>query len=171
MEYNDNPRDKTELMERIHRSWAALEQTLSRLSAAQMTTQEPRGGWSVKDHLAHLSAWEQMLAEIIGGRSGNAVVGMEEKSFLEKNLDELNTIIHQRNKDRTLEDVMRAFKESHRSILTALEKLNDADLARPAFADDPTPRSLLDKIIGDTYGHYDEHRGWIRELLKEIKKA
>lgn len=157
-------------------SRAALEQTLSPLTDTQMT-KSGHEGWSVKDHLAHLAAWEQMLIETIQGRPGNAILQMDEQEFLAKNVDELNAIIYQRNKDHPLVDVRRAFKESHQRILASLDKLNNADLARPAlaFADDPTARPLLgpllDKIIGDTYEHYEEHRAWIQELLKNIRKA
>ncbi len=166
MDFSTKPKGKAELLRRIRVSRAALEKTLSNLNDAQMTTQGPRGAWSVKDHLAHLAIWEQMLIEVIQARSGNAVVQMDEQEFLAKNLDELNAIIYRRNKDHSLEGVRRAFKESHQRILAALDELSDADLARPAFADDPTARPLLDKIIGDTYAHYEEHRGWIRELIE-----
>ncbi len=171
MDFSTKPKGKAELLQRIRVSRAALEKTLSNLNDAQMTTQGPRGAWSVKDHLAHLAIWEQMLIEIVQGRFGNAALQMDEQEFLAKNLDELNAIIYRRNKDRSLADVRRAFKESHERILAALDELNDAGLARPAFADDPTARLLLDKIIGDTYEHYAEHRGWIQELTEEIKKV
>ena len=55
------PRDKIELMERIHGSRAELERLVNRLDAEQATAPGP-DGWSVKDHLAHLALWDDIRA-------------------------------------------------------------------------------------------------------------
>ena len=77
-EYAAVPHDKAELMARIDREWAALERTLALLSESQMTTAGP-GGWSAKDLLAHISAWERVLliCHLQGGSFAEAA-GMDE---------------------------------------------------------------------------------------------
>src|SRR5574341_330088 len=54
------PSSKTELLARIQAERAALEQAIANLSEAQMTALGPES-WSVKDHLAHVVTWEQIL--------------------------------------------------------------------------------------------------------------
>ena len=52
---------KKELLDEIQRQRRALDDTLALLSARQMTMAGvTRGGWSVKDVLAHLVEWQQM---------------------------------------------------------------------------------------------------------------
>ena len=52
---------RTELLIAIQHERAALDDVLARLSARQMTTRGvTRGGWSVKDILAHLVEWQRM---------------------------------------------------------------------------------------------------------------
>src|SRR5258706_2365113 len=64
----DTPKDKTELIERIRQEYAALERTIGELHEEQMTA-KPESGWSVKDNLAHIAAWQGILRLFhIGGR-------------------------------------------------------------------------------------------------------
>src|SRR5260370_13286543 len=46
---------------------AALEAQLAGLSADEMTRLGVTDGWSVKDHLAHLTWWEQRTIGLVGG--------------------------------------------------------------------------------------------------------
>ncbi|MFL7794322.1 MAG: DinB family protein [Anaerolineae bacterium] len=54
------PDTVTDLMERIQREWSALLDVLEGISHEQ-TCQRGSGGWSIKDTLAHISAWEKFL--------------------------------------------------------------------------------------------------------------
>jgi len=57
---HDNGRiGKSELLAEIERDWAALQEGLSRLTPEQLTEIRDRQGWSAKDHLTHLAAWER----------------------------------------------------------------------------------------------------------------
>ena len=66
----------------------------------------------------------------------------------------------------TLESLTARWSQVEGYLRTFLASLQDADLARPmgAGADDP----VSDLIIGNTYEHYDEHAGWIREKLGRV---
>ena len=57
MDHNSLPRTRADLMARIQRDWAALEETIADLIEEQMSVPDA-GGWSIKDNLAHLTAWE-----------------------------------------------------------------------------------------------------------------
>ncbi len=162
------PHDKAELMARIDREWAALERTLAPLSESQMTTAGP-GGWSAKDLLAHISAWERVLliCHLQGGSFAEAA-GMDEATAAatEQMTAEtgINDYFYERDKDLPLAQVLTNFRDTHRQVVAALAQLGDADLQRAHDPDDPTSR-LVDSIVGDTFAHYRQHRMTIEAMF------
>ncbi|MDL1896466.1 ClbS/DfsB family four-helix bundle protein, partial [Anaerolineae bacterium CFX7] len=58
-----HPTTKQELLHRIRARHADMEELLSSLEPAQMRAPELDGGWSVKDSLAHIAAWEKVLLD------------------------------------------------------------------------------------------------------------
>ena len=165
------PRDKAQLLERIQRARAALEQTISQLSAAQLVAPGPYEGWSVKDHLAHLAIWEQGLAALLQGRPRYAAMHVDEETYLSADTDGLNAIIYQHNKDRSLAEVLAAFRQAHQQTLAALAGLTDADLFKtyshyqPDEPGEDSGEPILRWIAGNTYEHYAEHQAWIQALV------
>ena len=60
----DEAMGRTELLDRIERSWVAFQATVNGLDDGQLGTTGP-DGWTVKDHLVHVERWEAyMLAEL-----------------------------------------------------------------------------------------------------------
>jgi hypothetical protein len=83
----------------------------------------------------------------------------------------LNDVLYRRHRDEPIADAQAFARRAHAEVLDALHKLADADLHKTVgeFSGDPTDdRPLLNKIAGDTYAHYREHVGWIKELLATI---
>jgi hypothetical protein len=50
-----------------------------------------------------------------------------------------------------------------------LEHTPFADLMKPHYPDDPKARPLIEWVIGNTCGHYQEHRGYIEALIEQNK--
>ena len=168
-DYAVPPADQAELMARIDREWAALERAITPLSEAQMTA-PGAGGWSVKDLLAHISAWERVLliCDLQGG-SFAAAAGMDEatSAATEHMTAEtgLNDYFYQRDRELPLSEVLANFRATHHQVVAALEPLDDADLQRAHDPDDPDSH-LIDSIVGDTYAHYREHRMTIEAMFQ-----
>ncbi|MBU2611772.1 MAG: ClbS/DfsB family four-helix bundle protein, partial [Chloroflexi bacterium] len=57
---------KPELLQRIRDERRALEETLARLTPDQMLQPGASGGWTVKDVLAHISAWKRRMISWTG---------------------------------------------------------------------------------------------------------
>jgi hypothetical protein len=167
------PATKAELLERIRRSRAALEATLNTLSEAEMTRPGP-SGWSIKDHLAHLAAWELGIAALLTGRPRFTAMQVEDAAAAGQSVDELNELIYRLNAGLSLAEVRDNYQAAHRQMLAALGPLDDADLQRPyvsflpARSDGPD-RPVIEWIVGDTYDHFDEHNAYIRAQLQEIR--
>jgi hypothetical protein len=152
------PSDKAELMAWIRKERAGLEEVVGRLSEEEMIRPGPEG-WSVKDHLAHLVTWEQiLLIHHLKGRSVAEATAMDEataKATEEMTAEGgLNDFFFKRDNDRPLAEVLADFHESYRRILAALEAESFESLMRPYHDNRP----LLNWVRGDTYGHYEEHR-------------
>jgi hypothetical protein len=152
------PKDKAELMERIQREWSALLQTVEKLSPEQMTMLDP-GGWSPKDNLAHLTVWEQyMLRYHLRGEPPHQVMQVNEATYERLDTDELNAILLERNRHRSVEEILVDLNRSHAQVVATLEDIPFADLMKQHFSDDPQRRPVIDWVIGNTYDHYQEHR-------------
>ena len=164
---SDIPRDKTELMTCIRDERAALEQVIGRLTEAQMTAPGPEG-WSVKDHLAHLVAWEEILVVAhLQGRSFAEAAQMDEataaKTAHMTAETGLNEYFQKRDKGRSLSEVLAMFHRSYRRLLVVLEEMDYARLLTPHDPTDPQSK-LIHVVIDDTYAHYREHRQIIQAL-------
>jgi hypothetical protein len=161
------PQDKAELMARIRRGRAALLELIGNLSDARMTAPGKDGGWSIKDHVAHLTAWERLaLARLQGYPEREpAIVGMDEASYEAADLDGVNAAIYQRHKDEPLVAVRAAFDTATDEVLAVVEGMTWEELLRPTFPSDPDAELLLENVVGNTYGHWAEHTPWIQELI------
>ncbi|MCH7812342.1 MAG: ClbS/DfsB family four-helix bundle protein [Chloroflexi bacterium] len=166
------PRDKADLLGRIERARASLDDVIGGLDEAQLVASGPDGGWSVKDHLAHLAAWEVGIAALLQHRPRYAAMQLDEKAYLITDEDGLNAIIYQQNQGRSFGAVRAAFGEAQRELLAALGGLNDADLLKTYShyqrdeAGEDSGAPIVGWIAGNTYEHYDEHRGWIEALVR-----
>lgn len=167
---------KAELMARIDRSWARLAEIADREGDARLTAPGGADGWSVKDHLAHVATWERSLLALLAGHSRAAAVGVDEATNDAADTDRRNALIYERNRDRPLSDVLAFFRQSHADVLAALAPLSDDDLFQPYSHYQPedlpaNPNPVIGWIAGNTFGHYDEHLGWIWALLDPAAPA
>ena len=162
--------DKAQLMARIGRSRARLEATVGRLSDAELEAPGPDGGWSVKDHLAHLAAWEGSLLALLEGRSRAAVIGVDEVTYRQTDEAGLNALIYERNRDRPLPEVLADFRQAHERVLAVLDRMTLDDLLKPYShyqPDDPpfNANPVAGWVRGNTEAHFDDHTAWIEKLI------
>jgi hypothetical protein len=142
---------RTELIDRVNRSWDDLRATVDGLDDRRLGA-AGRDGWSVKDHLIHLERWEAYLLAELEGRSGRAELGVAED---EENpqADAINQALQVRHASMPAEEVRRRLEDTHARALALLRTVDAAELER-----------RLAWIAGNTHQHFDEHRGWIRSL-------
>ncbi len=163
---------KKELLARIDRSLAELNQTLRGLTEKQLTTPGPEK-WAVKDHLVHLAVWELGIAELLQHRDRFAAMNVDEDFVRTKSGDEVNDVIFQQTAHLTLDEANVKFEDAHRRFLAALDSLDDDDLYRPyAYfvpAGHQAPhRPVIEWIAGNTFGHYEEHNQFIKTLVQSL---
>jgi uncharacterized protein (TIGR03083 family) len=157
---------KDDLLERIRSSRAALDQAVGQLSERQLATPGPDGGWTVKDHLAHLAAWEHKLLAMIQGQPGYVGLQVDAATYEQSNIDELNAILHERFKALSPAAALAESRQAYEQLMATIEALPAVDLGAPYAPDDPDDdRRMIDGIIDNTYDHYDEHRAAIEQIL------
>lgn len=161
------PRSKAELLARITPARAALDALVAAIPEAALTA-VGHEGWSVKDHIAHIATWERMIVAHLRDGSDAAVAGMDEVAYAAASLDEINARIHETNRTKPAPQVIAEARAAYGATVAMIEGLADGALAQPYWADEPDGRVVMEKIAGDTYRHYLEHRRWIIELLDRL---
>ena len=159
------PGSKEELMADIRREWKRLMHVVAKLDEQKMITPD-EGGWSPKDNLAHLSEWmNSMMGYHIDRRPPQDVMRLTEEQTRDWDMEVINPVLYERNKDRSIEDVMDELKQTYDKVLAKLDAMSFEDLMKPRHPDDPEKRPLLLWVIGDTSGHFAEHREVIEKGL------
>lgn len=159
------PTNKAELMSQIDHEWSALMDVVGQLSPEQMQTSD-EGGWTPKDNLAHLTAWmNNMLGYHIDRRPAHEVAGVTPEVAADWDFNVMNAIYFERFRDQPIEQVLDELKKMYAQVHARLESMSFEDLMKPRHADDPEKRPLLLWVLGDTSGHFSEHREIIEKML------
>ena len=159
------PGSKAELMASIEREWKSLMDVVAKLDFTQMTTPDA-GGWSPKDNLAHLAEWmKALMGYHLDRRPSHEVLGVPEEVTKGWNMEIINPVLFERNRNRSMQDVLAELKSVYVELVNKLESLTYEDLLKPRHADDPEKRPVLMWVLGDTTDHFAEHRATIEKTL------
>jgi len=160
------PGNKPELMSAIEREWKLLMDVAEKLTDNQMTTPD-EGGWSPKDNLAHLAEWMKVLMGYHMERHpSHEVLGVSEDVTKGWDMEIINPILFERNRNRSRRDVLDELKQVYGQLTAKLESMSFEDFMKPRHADDLEKRPLVLWILGDTTEHFSEHRETIEKTIK-----
>jgi len=116
---------KAQLLEDAKREHAALEMFLERLSPEEMAQPGALGEWSVKDVLAHLIEWEQMVLGWIETGLGGKTPAMPAEGYKWSQLPALNQHIYEKHRNRPLAEVLEQFHSSYQQVLKSIEGFSE----------------------------------------------
>lgn len=162
---------KAELLAETEYTWATLNAALDHLTEAQMTALKDAQGWSVKDHLIHLTTWERSVVFFLQGKPRHAGLGVEEALYLKGSDDDINAIVFQQCKDLPLVEALAQFRDIHQQLLKLLSPLTEADLQKPYrhyLPDEPGDGDgppAINVVYGNSAHHFAEHLTWIEALV------
>ena len=165
---------KAELLVEIEHAWTILNAALDRLTEAQMSVSQDAQGWTVKDHLIHLTFWERSVIFFLQGQPRHQGLGVEEALYLKGGDDEINAAIYQQHKDLSVSETLAQFRSTHQQLLKVLQPLTDSDLQKlyrhylpeePGEGDGPP---ALNVIYGNSAHHFAEHLPWITAIVEGI---
>lgn len=160
---------KTELLTRIAAGWAELDDLISGLDDKAVKRISTADGWTIKDNIAHLAMWVQGIVYLLSGRSRPSGMGISVDQWKALTLDEINEVIHREWQYRPAGESRGALRSAYNELLAILNELDDEQLYLDYSHYDTTAahadRPILDWIIGNTYTHFSEHAGYIRDGL------
>jgi hypothetical protein len=164
---------KVELLADIGTKWTALGSALGQLTEAQMTTVTDAEGWTVKDHVIHLTAWMRSMVFFLQGRPRHAGLGVAEDLYLNGGFDNINAAIKQQNQHVSVDEAMAQLKITQRQLVEQIQLFTDADLQKPYryfLPDEPGGGDgpvAIEIISGNSAEHFEEHLVWIESLLEQ----
>lgn len=160
------PGNKADLMSAIRREWKALMDVVAKLEAQGKMTTPDEGGWSPKDNLAHLAEWmNALMGHHMDKRPAHEVMRLTEEQTRDWDMEVINPVLFERNKDRSIAEVLAQVKQVYEELLAKLDALSFEDLLKPRHPNDPEKRPLLLWVLGDTTEHFVEHREMIERML------
>lgn len=162
-----------QMRQRVDDTWSRLNALVDQLSEEQLTTPGPEG-WTIRDHLAHIAAWERALLAILAGRSIRGALGVPQDDPEPWEIDRVNQHVYERNQDRSLDDVLDDLRRTHEEVTSALANLDTEDIEKPfAHYQPEDPRDVQEPVIGaiaaNTYEHYEEHIPWMQTVLERAQ--
>ena len=166
----DDKFDKQKTLDFMRAEFAFVQRTLDVMSPEQMHVPDVQGFWSVKDTIAHLSAWHnRTLNWLATARRGEVPVTPEEGYSWEE-IDRLNDERYMVDRDRPLNEVLREFQATYERLYTEAEALTEEELFTKAGLSMYFRDPLFGYIAYNTFFHYRTHLEPIRAWLNEISR-
>jgi hypothetical protein len=160
-----DPVSRLELMEVLQAEKEQFDALISRLTADQMLEPGIEGDRSVKDLIAHMTAWEGKMIQWLDESLAGQVPQRPAPGLTWDDLDQINQQIYLDNRDKALDEVMSESASTYARALKAIQGLTDPDLfdgSRFAWRKgDP----IWHMVAANTWWHYQEHRDQIEAWL------
>jgi uncharacterized protein (TIGR03083 family) len=148
---------KDELLAAIRRDRAAFQALVAPLSDAQLTDPTLAEGWSIKDVVAHIAAWEGRCAGWLEAAARGETAERPEV----KDVDGSNARDFAAARQLSLADVLARSRAAHTAMLRAVEALSEADMRDETRFGWPT----WQMASSNSDEHYREHTDQIRAWL------
>ncbi len=160
------PKSKEDLLNTIPLERQKLISVLENLQDEQMTQPGVCENWSVKDILAHLYAWEQMVLSWYRAGVRGEIVKTPAEDLKWSETPILNQRIYEQYRDIPLSEMQKKFAESYAEIVSVIETIPEEALITPKFYAWTNTTTLLSYFVSATSSHYhwayDEIRTWIK---------
>lgn len=157
---------KEELLEALEGNRQELEELLETLPDETMLEPGVVGTWSIKDILAHLSAWEAQIVTMLFQIS-QGIDRPTTAHFRKETVDVLNQRWHESSKDRPLDMVWQDWLGVRKQTIRRVSEMSERDLTDPRRYGWLREKALWEWIAGDSIDHEDEHADAIREWLDQ----
>lgn len=160
---------KRDLLAEIERERTALDDALAGLRPRDMTKAGvTRGGWSVKDVLAHLVEWQRMNLDWHAAGLRGEKPAMPAPGYTLRQLPELNSMIYRKHHRRALSAVLADYRAYHDHMVTLIQRSSDRDLVTLGrFSWTGPSWTLSDYLRASTAAHYL----WARVRIRRWQRA
>ncbi len=158
---------RTQLLSEMARVRAELEALVDDLGERHMLEPGAVGDWTVRDVLAHLTAWEVDMLTNLGRVKRGVKPGNVQ--WNKASIQQQNETWHAEMKDRSLHSVRIDWEGARKQTLRVLEGMSDAEANKPAGW--LQGRSVADYVAEMTLNHEREHLEHLREWQRSAGSA
>ncbi len=144
-------------------------QAIDGFPEGEWETEGACGVWSVKDIIAHLASYEEVLRDVLSG-----FIGKYPTSHLDKFTglgDQFNDTEVKRRKRRTVREVLDEFNDAHAQVMSLIEQIRPEVFRQvgtlPWYGMD---YALDDVIVYMYYGHKREHSAQIAAFRDRLAR-
>jgi len=163
---------KTELLERMREGREVWDGLIAQVPDSAINTPALPGGWSVKDLMAHVAAYENWTAaQIRAASEGREPTNLELYGVEDVpedpegwDLDRLNATIYDRYAATPPADVRSFSVRAFADLVAAVEAVPDQDFLASDAQAWTSGETLLQLVPGQTYAHYAHHLDDLRSI-------
>lgn len=157
-EQRQPPRNRAELLAAIQARWNACVDLIDDLTDDQWMGRTDERGWTVKDHVAHVATWENVVIEIFRvGAPQYVTLQMSEAEWATGGIEGADAMIHARKAGLSVRRVRNNRDATHARVVTILRDLPEDDVHRPFsdFGAVDSGRSVLVEMTANLIDRYD----------------
>ncbi len=162
------PVTKQEFLDYVNARWNAFVAQTDTLTDEQWTGPTDAAGWTAKDHVAHVTAWDRSIIEHLRNQTPQQqTLGVSDAAWTASGYDAENEEIRQRTIDHPV-DVVRAERDkTWIEILEIVSGFSEEEYAGPCTAVglSSQEQSLLEWLVAELPNHYAEHCGYIEVIV------
>lgn len=165
------PKTKEELVRVSEKNYQALKKLIR-----GMTTEQQHGTFSfedrdrnVRDVLAHLHEWHNMMANWYETGNRGEKPSMPKKGYSWKTTPALNQAIWEHYQETELEEAKQLLEDSHAKMMRIINSHSDEELFTKKYYKWTNTTSLGSYLISATSSHYDWAIKKIRKYSKMLR--
>jgi hypothetical protein len=164
---------KIELLERMREGREVWDGLIAQVPESAITTPALPGGWSVKDLMAHVAAYENWTAaQMRAANEGREPTTLELYGVADVpedpegwDLDRVNAAIYARYVDTPLLEVRSLAGRAFADLIAVVEAVPERDLTASGAQSWTGEETLLQIIPGQSYDHYEHHLDDLRAIV------
>jgi hypothetical protein len=149
---------KQEMLDLINTEWESLGAVLDQVDREAMAHAAVESTWTVKDIMAHISAWEKLMIQWLEESLRGETPQRPSPGESWDDLDLFNEQLHQENKAKTLDEVLLEFGAIHTKAVETVSAMEESDLLDPGRFEWRKGDPIWHLVAGNTWMHYEEHR-------------
>lgn len=173
------PTSKAVLLTRMRAERAIWDGLIAALPDAILTLTALPDGWSVKDLMAHIAAYEQWTAAQISAASdGRTATDCElygvdrlPDAAVSWDVDQQNAVIYAQYKTVPLAEVTAFANRAFADLVTAVAAVPEEDLHRAGAQAWTGRMTLLEVVPAQSYEHYQQHIDDLRAVVTGVAPA
>ena len=166
---------KQELIDATTTAWDAFVASVDGVPEERWTGPTDAAGWSVKDHVSHVTQWDRAVIERLRNHGRlQETLGVSDTAWTADSFDPMNEELRRRTANDAVPLVKADRDATWRELVSLLGALSEEQLAQSGtevglgIGDGERPLSAPVVQVLDAYwgAHYDEHRQCITAIVE-----